>query len=102
MDSAADGTAASGVGRVRRHVIVSGMVQGVFFRDSCRRRARERGVAGWVRNRPDGTVEAVLEGDEGSVGTVLAWMREGPRYARVDHVQTWGEEAQGLVGFEVD
>jgi acylphosphatase len=60
---------------VRYRVLVSGRVQGVFFRDSCRKMAEEYGVSGWVRNRPDGRVEAVFEGPEDAVGRLLEWAR---------------------------
>jgi len=86
---------------IRRRVTVSGDVQGVFFRDTCRREALSRGVAGWVRNRPDGTVEAVLEGEDGPVEEVLAWMRQGPSSASVTGVETSDEEPGGARGFTV-
>jgi acylphosphatase len=87
--------------RVRRRVIVRGNVQGVFFRDSCRREAQSRGVAGWVANRPDGAVEAVFEGEPDAVGALLSWCREGPRSADVDTVDETSEEPEGLSGFRV-
>lgn len=86
---------------IRRHVTVSGHVQGVFFRETCRREARARGVAGWVRNNGDGTVEAVLEGEPEAVDKVLAWMRTGPASARVSGVQAQREEPVGERGFTV-
>jgi acylphosphatase len=76
-------------------------VQGVFFRDSTRRRAAERGVAGWVRNLPDGTVEAVFEGDPEAVEAMVAFCGEGPRGAVVERVESVEEEPEGLAGFEV-
>jgi len=82
-------------------VTVSGDVQGVFFRDTCRREALSRGVAGWVRNRADGTVEAVLEGEQGPVEEVLAWMRQGPSSATVIDVETNDEEPGGARGFTI-
>jgi acylphosphatase len=72
------------VTRVR--VVVTGRVQGVWFRDSCRDQARAAGVAGWVRNRLDGAVEAELEGPPAAVDRVVAWCRTGPPRARVDAV----------------
>jgi acylphosphatase len=72
------------VTRVR--VVVTGRVQGVWFRDSCRERARAEGVGGWVRNRMDGAVEAELEGAPAAVDRVVAWCRTGPPRARVDAV----------------
>ena len=86
---------------IRRRVTVSGRVQGVFFRDGCSREARGRGVAGWVRNRADGTVEAVLEGEPEAVEQVLAWMRAGTTSARVTDVRTAPEEPAGEQGFSV-
>jgi acylphosphatase len=81
----------------RVRVVVTGRVQGVWFRDSCREQARAEGVGGWVRNRSDGAVEAEFEGPEAAVDRVVAWCRSGPPRARVDHVDvttipTIGEE----------
>ncbi|REK87929.1 acylphosphatase [Streptomyces inhibens] len=81
--------------------MVSGQVHGVFFRDTCRRRAGEHGVAGWVRNLPDGTVEAVFEGDPASVQKLVDWAREGPPMATVNSVSVQEEEPEGLSSFEV-
>jgi acylphosphatase len=86
---------------VRRRVVVLGNVQGVFFRDSCRREASSRGVAGWVTNRPDGAVEAVFEGDADAVQSLVDWCRSGPRGADVDAVDDSSEEPEGLSGFEI-
>lgn len=86
---------------VRRRVVVSGQVQGVFFRDTCRTNARARGVRGWVRNLPDGAVEAVFEGDEEAVEALVAWARTGPRDALVTAVQVHDEQPEGLNGFVV-
>jgi acylphosphatase len=85
----------------RRRVVVQGHVQGVFFRETTRRRALAEGVAGWVRNQPDGTVEAVLEGERDAVERLVAFLREGPRGARVDWIDVVSEDAGGLEGFEV-
>jgi acylphosphatase len=71
---------------VRVRVVVTGRVQGVWFRDSCREVARSEGVAGWVRNRGDGAVEAEFEGPQAAVDRVTAWCRSGPARARVDAV----------------
>jgi acylphosphatase len=87
--------------RVRSRVVVTGEVQGVFFRDTCRRTAQEHGVAGWVRNLPDGTVEAVFEGEAGAVGQLVAWAERGPSRAVVDRVTVRQEEPEGLAGFEI-
>jgi acylphosphatase len=86
---------------VRRRAIVHGHVQGVFFREGVRRLAERLGVSGWVRNNWDGTVEAVLEGDRDGVESVVGFMREGPRGARVDRVEVADEEPEGLSGFDV-
>jgi acylphosphatase len=83
-------------------VIVHGRVQGVFFRDSMRERAYAHGVNGWVRNRRDGTVEAVLEGPPEAVERVVRFSETGPPQARVDHVEVREEEPEGLDGFVVE
>ncbi len=86
---------------IRRRVVVRGAVQGVGFRVSFARAAQSRGVSGWVRNRPDGTVEAVLEGDDDAVASALRWCGDGPRGARVDRVDVHDEEPEGASGFEM-
>lgn len=87
---------------IRRHIRVSGRVQGVLFRSAVQEQALEAGVSGWVRNLPDGRVEAVLEGEEGAVDQVIAFCRRGPPYARVDGVDVREEEFRGdLTGFSV-
>jgi acylphosphatase len=86
---------------IRRRVVVSGRVQGVFFRDSTRREARRRGVAGWVTNREDGSVEAVFEGGPEAVEAMVAWAGRGPVQARVTHQVVTAEDPQGEVGFRV-
>ena len=86
---------------VRRRVVVHGRVQGVFFRDSARRRADAVGVAGWARNRSDGTLEAVFEGEAGAVASLVAWCGEGPRGAAVDRLEESDEPPEGLRGFDV-
>ncbi len=75
------------VGSVRVQVVVSGLVQGVFFRDRCRDQARIEGVGGWVRNRSDGTVEAEFEGPPDAVDRLVSWCRSGPARARVDALE---------------
>ena len=86
---------------VRRHVVVHGRVQGVAFRDATRRQASSRGVAGWVTNRSDGAVEAVFEGDDDAVRSLVQFVSEGPRAADVDRVEQSEEEPEGLSGFDV-
>jgi acylphosphatase len=86
---------------VRRRAIVHGRVQGVFFRGSTEDRARAAGVAGWVRNRRDGTVEAVFEGPASAVEALVDFCRSGPRHARVERVEVFDEEPEGLDGFGV-
>jgi acylphosphatase len=86
---------------VRKRVIVHGRVQGVFFRDTTRRMAGSRGVAGWVRNNPDGSVEAAFEGPEDAVEGMVRFAREGPRGAVVESVDVRDEEPEGLTGFRI-
>ena len=86
---------------VRRRVVVHGRVQGVFFRDSCERMARAAGVSGSVRNRNDGAVEAVFEGEPEAVDRMVAWMRQGPRHAYVERVEVTDEDPVGESGFRV-
>jgi acylphosphatase len=80
---------------------VSGEVQGVFFRDTCRRIAGQQGVTGWVHNLPDGRVEAVFEGDADSVERLVGWARRGPSQARVTAVTVHDEPVEGLRAFEI-
>jgi len=84
---------------VRYRVLISGRVQGVFFRDTCQRLAEEHDVAGWVRNLPDGRVEAIFEGQADDVGRLLDWTHHGPRLAMVDAVTVQVERPEGLHGF---
>lgn len=84
-----------------RRVVAHGLVQGVFFRDSCRREAQKSGVRGWVRNRPDGTVEALFEGSEDDVQRMLDWVRRGPAYARVERVDVIEEQPTGHTSFVI-
>jgi acylphosphatase len=85
----------------RAHVLISGDVQGVFFRDSARQQAARLGLAGWARNLPDGRVEAVFEGPADSVRQAVEWCGAGPDNARVEDVSKQDEDAEGLAGFEV-
>ena len=89
------------VAPVARRVVVRGRVQGVFFRDSTRRRAEAEGVTGWVRNRADGAVEAWFEGPLGGVESLVAYVRSGPRGASVSSVEVVEESPSGLEGFRV-
>ena len=86
---------------VRRRVVVSGRVQGVWFRESCREQAVALGVSGRVRNCVDGTVEGVFEGPPAAVERLLTWCRTGPSRASVDSVTTTDEIAVGEQGFQV-
>lgn len=86
---------------VRKRVVVSGRVQGVWFRDSCREQAQRRRVAGWVRNNPDGAVEAVFEGADSDVAAMVDWVGHGPPRAVVTDVDVTEEQPDGLVGFVV-
>jgi acylphosphatase len=89
------------MGMVRRHLRAHGRVQGVFFRDSVRREAERRGVAGWARNCSDGTAEAVFEGDVDAVEAMVAFVRAGPGHAEVSDVDEVDETPEGVSGFSV-
>jgi acylphosphatase len=89
------------VSTVRRRVLAHGRVQGVFFRDSTRRLAQDVGAAGYVRNRADGTVEAVFEGSPEAVGALIDFCRWGPPDAEVERLDIVEEPPEGLVGFRV-
>ena len=86
---------------MRKRVVVHGAVQGVFFRETTRRRAEQHGLAGWVRNNPDGTVEAVFEGAEADVDRLVRFAQDGPRGARVERVEVFEEEPESLSGFSI-
>jgi acylphosphatase len=84
----------------RAHVYVTGYVQGVFFRHSMAKRARDLGLSGWVRNLDDGRVEAVVEGEESDVEEVVDWCRSGPPHATVEHVEvSWEPATREFSGF---
>ncbi len=83
---------------IQAHAIIHGRVQGVFFRVETRKAAGRYGVAGWVRNLPDGTVEAVFEGTRDRVEKVLEWCRQGPPHGRVDRVDVKWRNAEGKFG----
>ncbi len=86
---------------IRKRVVISGEVQGVYYRDTCRRLARDAGLGGWVRNRADRTVEAVFEGAPEPVERLVAWTRQGPELAIVDDVAVFDETPEGLSGFDI-
>jgi acylphosphatase len=86
---------------MRRRVVVHGVVQGVFFRETTRRLAQEQGVSGWVRNTWEGTVEAVFEGPPEAVGRLVDFVHRGPPSARVERVEVFQEDEEGLSGFAV-
>jgi acylphosphatase len=85
----------------RAHVRIRGRVQGVFFRAEAQARAQSLGVGGWIRNTPEGSVEAVFEGEEERVASMVDWCRRGPAGARVDDVEVEREEPAGEQGFRV-
>jgi acylphosphatase len=86
---------------IRYRVLISGRVQGVAYRDSCRRMAEQHGVTGWVRNLPDGSVEAVFEGPSEDVSRLVDWSRHGPRFAEVADVRVHAEEPEGISKFRI-
>lgn len=86
---------------VRAHLRIYGRVQGVGFRWSMQREARKLGVSGWVRNLPDGSVEAVIEGERERVEALIGWAHQGPPFARVTRVEIKWENPKGEKGFRV-
>ncbi len=87
---------------VRANVVISGKVQGVFFRMETLEEARKTGVSGWVKNKQDGTVEAVFEGEKALVDSVIQWCRQGPPVSRVDNVDIEWEPYTGkFTGFSI-
>ena len=88
--------------KVRAHAIISGRVQGVFFRVETKRAADRIGAFGWVRNLRDGTVEAVFEGEQDRVNAVLEWCKEGPPHAQVSNVDvSWNDYTGEFKAFEI-
>jgi acylphosphatase len=88
--------------KTAKHLRITGIVHGVFFRASMAEVAANNGVTGWVRNKTDGTVEAFLEGDEDSVGRVVQWARKGPPRARVDSVRVHELNPRNTRGFKIE
>jgi acylphosphatase len=86
---------------VRRHLLIKGRVQGVWFRGACAEQARLLGVTGWARNLPDGRVEVVAEGDAEAVERLVRWCHQGPPAARVAAVEDHAEPPAGLSAFSV-
>lgn len=86
---------------MRRRVVVGGRVQGVFFRDTVRSVAQREGLVGWVRNNPDGTLEAVFEGPAAAIERAIALCREGPPAADVQRVEVFDEPEEGLGTFRI-
>jgi acylphosphatase len=87
---------------IRCRVLISGRVQGVFFRGTCREIAVGHGVSGWVRNLPDGSVEAVFEGPADEVRRLVEWSGRGPRSAVVEDVRVQAEPPEGITGFQIE
>jgi acylphosphatase len=81
--------------KTRAHIIVTGKVQGVFFRQNTKRQAQSHGVYGWVSNLPDGRVEAVFEGEEAAVKEVVDYCRHGPSFAKVENINVTFEDFKG-------
>lgn len=88
--------------KVRAHIIISGMVQGVFFRSRTQSRAKSLGITGWVKNLPDGRVEAVFEGKKEKVEKLIGWAKKGPVFARVNGINIeWQEYKEEFDNFEI-
>lgn len=83
------------MGRKQVHLVVQGRVQGVYFRASTQKEAQRLGVRGWVKNRPDGSVEITAQGSEQTLKEFIAWAHRGPSAARVDHVEQIWSDATG-------
>ena len=86
---------------IRRRVLVRGFVQGVGFRYATAAAARSRGLSGWVRNRADGRVEAVFEGERDAIDAMTSWCEQGPRGAEVDEIEVFAEPPEGLDRFDI-
>ena len=85
---------------VSRRLAITGLVQGVWYRESMRREAEKLGVTGWVRNRPDGSVEAVVQGSPEAVDAITRWARRGPDHARVERVEAFPADVERFRAFE--
>jgi len=86
----------------RLHLKIYGLVQGVYYRSNARRKALELGLSGWVKNMPDGTVETVAEGEEGTLNEYKMWCKKGPPEARVEEIQEkWEEPSGDFKGFGI-
>lgn len=86
----------------RVHIFISGIVQGVFFRASTADKAQELGLTGWVKNLPDGRVEAVIEGPKDKIEKMIEWIKKGPKFAKVDEVEVVWQEYKGeFESFEI-
>jgi acylphosphatase len=101
MEGGAPGPGAGADARRRARVVVRGRVQGVSFRAEAQARARSLGLDGWIRNEPDGSVQAVFEGPRERVRSMIEWCHRGPRGAHIDSVETTWEEPDALGGFRV-
>ncbi len=88
--------------KVRAHIFVEGRVQGIFFRENTRQKAMELGITGWVKNLPDGRVEAVFEGEKENVEKMLAWAKKGPPLAKVENTEIeWQKPQNEFPDFEI-
>ena len=88
--------------KIRAHILVSGRVQGVFFRENTQRKAKKLVINGWIKNLSDGKVEAVFEGDKKSVGKIVEWVKNGPILARVESIDIeWQEYLGEFTDFEI-
>ena len=87
---------------VRAHIFIYGEVQGVFFRRSAKVKAEELNLAGWVRNRPDGSVDSVVQGEKGTVLKYIAWCKKGPPFAKVENVEIeWRKNLENYSDFSI-
>ncbi len=88
--------------KARAHIFIEGRVQGVFFRENTRQKADELGIFGWVRNLPDGRVEIVFEGKKQKIEETIKWLKQGPKFAKVEKVNTkWEKPKDEFQNFEI-